>query len=319
MTGVRLDLYMDHHLIVYGLVDASVMQIAIQKKVFALMKEYNISSRLTFSNSLIEEKHLSDIKCNELCRLLNLDTNNGIIIHSDILMKYLKSKYPNLYFVSSTTKVLTDFNDFKHELENPDFTYVVPDFRLNKQLEKLNSLSESYKPKVEFLCNECCWYGCKDRKECYKSVSKQNLGIDCMDHVCKAPFYKEGYRFSRVMENPAFISLEDILNIYVPMGYSNFKIEGRDLIRLGFQNSQTSCPYPYILLRQSSSILHQIQTLIHLPYHLTKLIVNLILHNDLQYLLMHFLHELLVELFFDLAKNLVLKFVYHNLRFVYFY
>ena len=50
-----------------------------------------------------------------------------------------------------------------------------------------------------------------------------------MDHVCKAPFSKEGYRFSRVMENPAFISLEDILNIYVPMGYSNFKIEGRDL------------------------------------------------------------------------------------------
>ena len=108
------------------------------KKVFALVKEYNISSRLTFSNSLIEEKHLSDIKCNELCRLLSLDTNNGIIIHSDLLMKYLKSKYPNLYFVSSTTKVLTDFNDFKHELENPDFTYVVPDFRLNKQLEKLN-------------------------------------------------------------------------------------------------------------------------------------------------------------------------------------
>ena len=100
---------------------------------------------------------------------------------------------------------------------------------MNKQLEKLNSLSESYKPKVEFLCNECCWYGCKDRKECYKSVSRQNLGIDCMDHVCKAPFSKEGYRFSRVMENPAFISLEDILNIYVPMGYSNFKIEGRDL------------------------------------------------------------------------------------------
>ena len=229
MTGVRLALSMARHLIVYGLVDASVMQIVIQKKVFALMKEYNISSRLTFSNSLIEEKHLSDIKCNELCRLLNLDLNNGIIIHSDVLMKYLKSKYPNLYFVSSTTKVLTDFNDFKQEVENPDFAYVVPDFRLNKQLEKLNSLSESYKPKVEFLCNECCWYGCKDRKECYKSVSRQNLGIDCMDHVCKAPFSKEGYRFSRVMENPAFISLEDILNIYVPMGYSNFKIEGRDL------------------------------------------------------------------------------------------
>ena len=144
-------------------------------------------------------------------------------------IKYLKRKYPNLYFVSSTTKVLTDFNDFKKEVENPDFKYVVPDFRLNKQFEKLNSLSEVYKQKVEFLCNECCWYGCKDRKECYKTVSKQNLGINCMDYVCKAPHSNEGYRFSRVMESPGFISLDDILKVYVPMGFSNFKIEGRDL------------------------------------------------------------------------------------------
>ena len=62
-----------------------------------------------------------------------------------------------------------------------------------------------------------------------KRLVKQNLGIDCMDHICKAPHSNEGYRFSRVMESPAFISLDDILNIYVPMGYSNFKIEGRDL------------------------------------------------------------------------------------------
>ena len=32
MTGVRLDLSMARHLIVYGLVDASVMHIVIQKK-----------------------------------------------------------------------------------------------------------------------------------------------------------------------------------------------------------------------------------------------------------------------------------------------
>ena len=68
------------------------------------MKEYNISSRLTFSNSLIEEKHLSDIKCNELCRLLNLDTNNGIIIHSDILMKYLKKISESIFCIFNHKK-----------------------------------------------------------------------------------------------------------------------------------------------------------------------------------------------------------------------
>ena len=31
------------------------------------------------------------------------------------------------------------------------------------------------------------------------------------------------------MENPSFIRLEDIQNNYLPMGFSNFKIEGRSL------------------------------------------------------------------------------------------
>ena len=31
------------------------------------------------------------------------------------------------------------------------------------------------------------------------------------------------------MQNPSFISKNDIIQTYVPMGFSNFKIEGRDL------------------------------------------------------------------------------------------
>ena len=33
----------------------------------------------------------------------------------------------------------------------------------------------------------------------------------------------------KAMENPAFISVDDIRNTYMPMGFSNFKIEGRGL------------------------------------------------------------------------------------------
>ena len=31
------------------------------------------------------------------------------------------------------------------------------------------------------------------------------------------------------MANPGFLSAQDIQNIYLPMGFSNFKIEGRGL------------------------------------------------------------------------------------------
>lgn len=201
------------------------------KEVLALMQEYGISARLTFSNSLLKEKHLSDRKCNALCALLeeNKDVQNGVIVHSDLLLEYLKKHYPHLYFVSSTTKVITDFKQLVEEIRREDFRYVVPDFRLNKAYDRWKTLSWQEKDKVEFLCNECCWFGCKDRRNCYEAVSRRNLGVNAPEHHCKAPASEQGYRFSKAMMNPGFIGIDDIQNIYIPMGFSNFKIEGRGL------------------------------------------------------------------------------------------
>ena len=200
-------------------------------EVLALLQEYGISARLTFSNSLLREEHLSDRKCNELCALFaeNATPENGVIVHSELLLQYLKSHYPQLYLISSTTKVLTDFEALKKETDRDDFRYVVPDFRLNKAYEKLNTLTESQKDKVEFLCNECCWFGCTERKRCYETVSRQNLGEDCPDHRCAAPDAAGGYRFSKAMRSPGFIGTDDIRQRYLPAGFSQFKIEGRGL------------------------------------------------------------------------------------------
>ncbi len=196
-----------------------------------LMKEYGISARLTFSNSLIRKEHLSDKRCNDLCRLFEKTggIQNGVIIHSDILLDYIKREYPGFYFVSSTTKVLTDFGDLEKELNRPEFDYVVPDFRLNKDMDRLKELSKEQKKKVEFLCNECCYYGCTDRRKCYENVSRKSLGEDCEDHICRSPKANEGYKFSMAMENPGFIGVDDIQDTYIPAGFSNFKIEGRSL------------------------------------------------------------------------------------------
>lgn len=200
------------------------------EEVFELMKEFGISSRLTFSNSLLKEEHLSDKKCNELCRLFEKEpVKNGVIVYSDLLLDYLKRKFPGFYFVSSTTKVLTDFSDFKMELARNEFSFVVPDFRLNKKIEKLEALDEGLKNKVEFLCNECCSPFCQERKICYENVSRKNLGLECSDHHCAAQDGDKGYRFSSAMKSPLFIGIDDIQNKYLKMGFSNFKIEGRGL------------------------------------------------------------------------------------------
>ncbi len=203
------------------------------REVLSFLKEYDISARLTFSNSLLREEHLPDRRCNELCGMFEAGNRkrNGVIVHSELLTQYLQKKYPGLYLVSSTTKVLTDFDSLTKELEREEFSYVVPDFRLNKAFDRLRELPDELKAKTEFLSNECCWFGCTDRKKCYEAVSRKNLGEEdgSGEYRCNAPGGSGGYRFSKAMENPGFIGTADIWETYLPMGFNNFKIEGRGL------------------------------------------------------------------------------------------
>ena len=200
-------------------------------EVLDLLNEYSISGRLTFSNSLLTEEHLEDNRCNRICEEFNKSSKvkNGVIVHSDLLLSYLMEKYENLYFISSTTKVITDFKLFRKELNRVEFEYVVPDFRFNKQQDKLELLTDIEKNKIEFLVNECCAVTCSERKVCYENVSRKMIGENCEDHICKTKGAEEGYLFSKAMENPEFISVRDIENVYLKNGFSNFKIEGRSL------------------------------------------------------------------------------------------
>ena len=210
-------------------------------KLLTMMEEYGISARLTFSNLLLREEHLNDRRCNRLCEALargsfakvsesgRKKAENGVIIGSDILAEHIRKNYPELYLVSSTTKVITDMYLFREELAREEFRYVVPDFRLNRKMEGLLSLPRHLKDKVEFLCNEGCWFGCPDRRACYENVSLKALGEDVEDHICKAPGAEEGYVFSRAMRSPGFIGIRDIQQVYLPGGFSQFKIEGRSL------------------------------------------------------------------------------------------
>ena len=196
-----------------------------------LTRAYGLSARLTFSNSLLREEHLRDKKCNALCALFerNGPVQSGVILTSDLLLAYLREHYPGLYFVSSTTKVLTRFGQLEAELARPEFRFVVPDIRLNRAFEGLDALPDEQKRKLEFLCNECCRPGCPERRACYENVSRKSLGENCEDHICTAPGAERGYRFSEAMKNPGFIGIDEIRKLYLPRGFKQFKLEGRSL------------------------------------------------------------------------------------------
>ena len=97
---------------------------AAAREVLALLREYGISGRLTFSNSLLRAEHLADPQCNALCDQFAKSGSvpNGVIVHSDLLADYLRQRWPELYLVSSTTKVLTEFAELRQELEKEGLT-----------------------------------------------------------------------------------------------------------------------------------------------------------------------------------------------------
>ena len=60
------------------------------------MQEYGISARLTFSNSLLEEGTSCQIRnVMHLCELFEkseMEVENGVIVHSDLLLDYLQEE-----------------------------------------------------------------------------------------------------------------------------------------------------------------------------------------------------------------------------------
>ena len=64
------------------------------EEVLALMKKWGISARLTFSNSLLRKEHLSDGKCNALCKLFESKgaVQNGVIVHSELLLDFTQAE-----------------------------------------------------------------------------------------------------------------------------------------------------------------------------------------------------------------------------------
>ena len=202
------------------------------RDVLRLTREYGVSARLTFSNSLLREEHLSDRKCNELCRLFAEAGGpaNGVIVHSDLLLHYLEKRYPGLYFVSSTTKVLTEFQQLRQELEREEFRYVVSDFRLNRAFDRLEALPAPLERQGGISVQRMLLVRLQGQKGAATRPSAGKVWERTGRSIAAPPRTRRaGIAFPRRWTNPGFIGVGDISNVYLPMGFSHFKIEGRSL------------------------------------------------------------------------------------------
>ncbi len=192
-----------------------------------IIKAYNdngVPVRFTWTNSLLEEKHVSDKFCN---RIMELADNgfNQVLVNRDCLEQHIRKNYPNYPMISSTTKRVTDLQGIKEELEK-DYHLVVLDYDLNHDEEVLKEL-EPYAGKLEILVNEICYPHCPMRKMHYRDEARAQLENDTKSFF-ECPNKSTPRVFSECKKRPAFISNEEI-GSYIDRGYVNFKIVGRGL------------------------------------------------------------------------------------------
>lgn len=205
-----------------------------------LVEAYNsrgIPVRMTFTNPMIEERHLKDPFCNAICQITENELNE-IIIFSPLLEEYLRKTYPKFTYTSSTCKQIEDPDELKAELER-DYRLVVLDYNWNNQFDFLETLP--HKEKCEFLLNAICVSNCKWRRYHYQFLGKQQIIINeilpiagpaalNMDIVPQGekPFScPYNTSLANGMNEKTYISCDAVYNKYLPMGFSNFKIEGR--------------------------------------------------------------------------------------------
>ena len=217
------------------------------KQVIKVYNDLGIPVRFTFTNPCITEELLHDEFCNRILDIAYNDMNE-VIVNSQLLEDYIRDKYPNYKLTSSTCKRLDSIEGPISELKK-DYSIVVLDYDLNNKFDLLEKIPQEDRGRVEILCNTLCNANCKMRKEHYRLIGEYTIAYNEYVKSGKTtPFdVNDYYKINEVnsincecRERNAFdirklpnhVTPDDIWDKYIPMGFEQFKLEGRTAGRI---------------------------------------------------------------------------------------
>lgn len=202
------------------------------RQVIKTVNASGIAIRYTFTNPTITEKDLSDPYCN-FCMEAGNNGKNEVIVVSPLLEEYIRQNYKNYAINSSTCKEIRSIAALNGELAN-DYKLVVLDYNLNNHFDELENITD--RARCEVLINPCCVPDCPRRGEHYRFIAAQErtaLANRTLPAEKQKPVpiwrceYGEQNSLSRHKKYKTHVSPDAIWEKYVPMGFENFKIEGR--------------------------------------------------------------------------------------------
>lgn len=196
------------------------------------INDQGIPVRYTYTNPTLNEFDTKDEYCN-FCMKVADNGMNEVLVVSEVLENYIRKEYPGYKINSSTCKEIKDIDKLNEELEK-DYALVVLDYNLNNQWDFLEKIER--KDKCEILVNACCVPNCQRRGEHYKCIAEQQKIVLMnrklpKDKQIPVPTWHCEYANVNnpytIRNYPTYVSPEMIFEKYVPMGFTNFKLEGR--------------------------------------------------------------------------------------------
>lgn len=198
--------------------------------------DYGVGCRLTYSNYLLKEEDLEDGYCNTFLEHLNKGNNNGVILSSDILAKYIKDKYPNLQLIASQVKHSVEVGlghdtvDYYNKLFDLYDLVVINPFKV----QDMKFLSEiKYPERVEFIANHRCVPNCPLAKVHYETQMKlgmkalNNEDISIEQQILE-DINQECLRIKKTYPLVGISFSQSDIEELGRMGFTQFKLEGRD-------------------------------------------------------------------------------------------
>lgn len=187
---------------------------------FEALDGQGIAARLTFTNMLVEERHLEDPYFNLILDVA-AEHGAGVIVYSDLVDAYVRARHPRMERTLSTTREILDAAELNRALEA--FDLVVLNYNKNKDLPFLDQLE--HPERLEVMANELCNPGCPHRNEHYLHNSRDQLAGTVTEFRRCDLSGKDFFKLAPT--SPTILTNDDVRTLHGRYGVPRFKIVGR--------------------------------------------------------------------------------------------
>ena len=154
------------------------------------INDAGVAVRYTFTNSVLEERHLSDTFCNLVMELAD-NGKNEVLVNSSVLENYLRKSYPNFKYIQSITAVERNID------------------KINEATKKYDLVSKQHYKNISRIN---CHQGNIEEVKCLMQNRARHQGFfDVLDK-----------------NKDTTLTFDDVYKNYYNMGFRHFKLVGRE-------------------------------------------------------------------------------------------